>query len=107
VPGYRYLIRAADGHYLGEHVTDRWEWSEGDVFTDPGGRQFRIVAIEQSRVLGAIQATWRSRTPTRERGKEVPHQPDSACCANAAGPYWPAWRAESAARHPRPAVPAG
>jgi hypothetical protein len=57
VPDYRYLIRAADGHYLGVHVTDRWDWSEGDDFTDPKGRQFRIVTIEQSRILGAIRAT--------------------------------------------------
>ena len=58
MPGYRYLIRAADGHYFGQYVTDRWDWSAGDVFTDPRGRQFRIVTIEQSRILGAIRATW-------------------------------------------------
>jgi hypothetical protein len=58
VADYRYLLRTVHGHYVGEYVTDRWDWAEGDVFTDPRARQFRIVAIEQSRVLGAIRATW-------------------------------------------------
>jgi hypothetical protein len=58
VAGHRYLLRAADGHYLGVYVTDRWDWSEGDVFTDARGRQFRIVTIEQSRFLGAVRAKW-------------------------------------------------
>jgi hypothetical protein len=41
VPGYRYLLRTADGHSLGEYVTDRrWRWAEGDEFTGPGTRQF-------------------------------------------------------------------
>ena len=37
--GYRYLLRAADGHYVGEFVTDRSRWTEGDERTGPEGRQ--------------------------------------------------------------------
>ena len=57
-PGYRYLVRTADGHYLREFVADRWEWSEGDEFADNDGRRFRIVTIEPSQLLGAFHATW-------------------------------------------------
>jgi hypothetical protein len=58
VAGYRYLLRTVDGHYVGEYVTDRWRWTEGDTFTGPRGRHFRIVTIEQSRVSAAFRATW-------------------------------------------------
>ena len=58
VAGYRYLLRTADGHYVGEFVTDRWRWTEGDEFAGPGGHEFRIATIEQSRLPGAILATW-------------------------------------------------
>jgi hypothetical protein len=58
VSEYRYLLRTADGHYLGEYVSDTYGWAEGDDFTDSEGRQFRIVTIEQSRTLGAVHATW-------------------------------------------------
>jgi hypothetical protein len=58
VAAYRYLLRTADGHYLGEYVTDQWRWAEGDTFTDKEGRRFRIVSIDPSRVLDAIHATW-------------------------------------------------
>jgi hypothetical protein len=58
VAGYRYLLRTVDGHYVGEYVTDRWRWAQGDEFTGPGGRLFRIVAIELARTSAAILATW-------------------------------------------------
>ena len=56
--GYRYLLRTADGHYVGEYVTDRWRWAEGDEFTGPRGHHFRIVTIELSGVFSAFRATW-------------------------------------------------
>jgi hypothetical protein len=56
--GYRYLLRSADGHYVGEFVTDRWRWTEGDEFIGPRGRQFRILTVELSRMSAAIRATW-------------------------------------------------
>ena len=55
---YRYLLRTVHGHYVGEYITDRWDWSEGDTFTDKEGRRFRIVSIDPARVLDAIHATW-------------------------------------------------
>jgi hypothetical protein len=58
VAGYRYLLRAVDGHYVGEYVTERWRWAEGNEFAGPEGREFRIVTIELSRMSGAILATW-------------------------------------------------
>jgi hypothetical protein len=58
VAGYRYLLRTVDGHYVGEYVTDRYRWAEGDHFTGPGGREFRIVTIEGSGVFSAFRATW-------------------------------------------------
>ena len=58
VAGIRYLLRTVDGHYVGEYVTERWRWAEGDQFTGPGGREFRIVTIELSRMSAAIRATW-------------------------------------------------
>ena len=36
VAGYRYLLRTADGHYVGEYVTGRYR-AEGDTFTDKEG----------------------------------------------------------------------
>jgi hypothetical protein len=58
VAGIRYLLRTVVGHYVGEYVTERWRWSEGDKFSVPGNREFRIVTIEVSRMSGAIRATW-------------------------------------------------
>ena len=58
VSGFRYLLRSAEGHYLGEYVVDKWDWWEGDEFTDREGRRFRIVTIDPARILGAIHATW-------------------------------------------------
>jgi hypothetical protein len=58
VAGYRYLLRTVDGHYVGEFVTDRWGWAEGDEFTGPEGRLFRILTIELSRMSAVIRATW-------------------------------------------------
>jgi hypothetical protein len=54
----RFLLRTADGHYVGEYVTDRWRWAEGDEFTGPGGRLFRIVTIELLRLSSTFRATW-------------------------------------------------
>jgi hypothetical protein len=58
VAGYRFLLRTVDGHYLGEYVTDRWRWAEGDEFTGPRGRRVPLVTIELSRMSGAIHTTW-------------------------------------------------
>jgi hypothetical protein len=58
VANIRYLLRTVDGHYVGEYLTDRWRWAEGDTFTGPGGREFRIVTIELARMSAAIRATW-------------------------------------------------
>jgi hypothetical protein len=51
-------LRGADGHYLGDYVVDPWDWWEGDEFTDPEGRRFRIVTIDAALTPGAIHATW-------------------------------------------------
>ena len=56
--GTRYLLRTVDGQYMGEYVTDRWRWAEGDQFTGPEGREFRIVTIELARMSAAVRATW-------------------------------------------------
>jgi hypothetical protein len=55
VGAFRYLLRSPQGHYLGEYVVARPDWSEGDTFTDKEGREVWID--EDLRAIGVSLET--------------------------------------------------
>jgi hypothetical protein len=78
---FRYLLSSPTGHYLGEYVVARPDWSEGDTFTDKEGRRFRIVSIDRPGCWARFARRGRWRTLTCERARSAPTNP-VFCLAN-------------------------